>query len=309
MTLELSLRRFSLLASFAQLGGDEPPPPKIHWVGEKEAREQKPEPGQKRGGERPQKKKDTQGYRDVASVTMGEVNEAYKHYYKQLLTSPAPGWLAPNYFCMVHLAPGYTPRPPAVFGRVKTCYPADGYIQNIQELEIALPNKRGAPDLIHLRGRDVLQTPEKPVQSFCVRVRVLASQADLADFAGQEGLFFQQGFAPEFQSNYIDLLEVNEQDHKSVPWLYVIGSRWFASVPVSMQAEVREKLTKLIHWKKLVFNYHPEHLPREVRTLNRELGFKAGFTKQFLIEPETPGQVVEIVSRRFEKLFEKPMGK
>ena len=313
MTLELSFRRFSLLDSFAQLGSDEPPPsgmqPKIHWVGEKEAREEKPEPGGKRGAERPPKKKDTRGYRDLASVTLGEVNEAYTHFYDQLVTSSAPGWLAPNYFCMVHLAPGYKPRPPAVFGRVKTCYPSDGYIQNIQELEIALPRKKGAPDLIHLLGRDVFQTPEKPAQSYCVRVRVLASQEDMADFAGQEGLFHRQGFAPEFLGNYIDLLEVNEQDHASLPWLYVIGSRWFASVPVSMQAEVREKLTKLIHGKRLVFNYHPGHLPREVRTLNRELGFKVGFTKKFLIEPETPAQAAEIVSRRFEQLFEKPMGK
>lgn len=311
MTLELSLRRFSLLAPFAQLGSDEPPSSmqrKIHWVGDKEAQDQKPEPGGKRGGERP-KKKDARGYRDLTSVTLGEVDNAYNHFVNQLLPGEVPGWIAPNHFCLVHLAPKNEPRPPAVFGRVKTCYPSDGYIQNIQEFEIALPHRKHAPDIIHLHGREVLSAPDKPVQSFCVRVRFLASPDDMADFAGQENLFFQHGLVTEFQSNYINLLEVDELNHSSLPWLYVIGSRWYASVPVSMQMEVREKLARLIQWKKIVFNYHPEHLSREVRTLNRELGFKVGFTRDHLIEPETPGQVVEIVSREFEKLFKRPMGK
>jgi hypothetical protein len=74
-----------------------------------------------------------------------------------------------------------------------------------------------------------------------------------------------------------------------------------------MQPEIREKLTKLVHWNKLIFNYHPERLPREVRTLNRELGFKPGFTEIFLIEPEDAEQTVQIVSKTFDKIFNQPM--
>jgi hypothetical protein len=89
----------------------------------------------------------------------------------------------------------------------------------------------------------------------------------------------------------------------------VISSRWFASIPVSVQPEIREKLTKLIHWNKLFFNYHPElQLPREIHSLNRELGMKAGFTEHHLIEPENPQQTVQILARTFDKLFDQPMG-
>jgi hypothetical protein len=310
MALETSLRRFSLFVQLAQMGNDEPPPsgmkPKIHWVGQKTQAEQKQEPSGKRGGER-QKKKDERGYRELSSITLSEVNDAYKYYVNQLAPSPAPAWIAPNYFCMIHLKPKREDYPPAVFGRVKTSYPSDGYIQNIQELELHLPGKDRAPDLVHLRLHDILNTPSKPLQSFCVRVKFLMHPDDRAEFNAQENLFVQQGFLPEFSQNYIDLLDINEHNHSALPWLYVISSRWFASIPVSMQPEIREKLTKMVHWNMLIFNYHPEYLPHEVRTLNRELGFKPGYTDIFLIEPENPGQTVQIVSKTFEKIFSEPM--
>lgn len=311
MALETTFKRFSLFDHFAQMGNDEPPPSrmkkKIHWVGNKEPDEQKQDSGGKRSGQSP-KQKDARGYRDLASIAIGEVNEAHQYFKQQLLPSPYPAWIAPNHFCMIHLTRKREPRPSAVFGRVKTCYPSDGYAQNIQELELLLPHKDHAPDVIHLNADDILVTPGKPLQSYCVQVRFLAHPEDIADFAGQETLFFQPGYFPEFQPGFIDLLDINEHNHNSSPWLYVIGSRWFASIPVSVQPEIREQLTKIIHWDKLIFNYHPEYLPREVRTLNRELGFKVGFTKIHLIEPQDPAQTVDIVSRTFDKIFSQPMG-
>jgi len=41
--------------------------------------------------------------------------------------------------------------------------------------------------------------------------------------------------------------------------------------------------------------------------LNRELGFKAGYTNTFLIEPENPEQTVQIIARTFDKVFSQPM--
>jgi hypothetical protein len=164
------------------------------------------------------------------------------------------------------------------------------------------------PDVVHLHAEDILLKPNKPIQSYCVRVRFLATHEDIADFAEQEQIFLQQGFLPEFSTNYIDVLDVNEHNRASLPWMYVISSRWFASIPVSMQPEIREKLTKLIHWNKLIFNYHPELLlPREVHSLNRELGMKVGYTEFFLIEPENPNQTAQIVVKTFDKLFNQPM--
>ena len=312
MTLETILKPFSLFSHFAQMGNDEPPPSgmkrKIHWVGKKEAVEQKQDPGGNQNTQDPNQK-DTRGYRDLASITLGEVNDAYNYYANQLLPSPYPAWVGTNYFCMIPLVRRRTQRPPAVFGRVKTCYPSDGYVQNIQELELYLPCKDRTPDVAHLRADDILFTPNKPLQSYCVRMRFLATQADIADFAEQEQLFLQQGFLPEFSTGYIDLLDINEHNYTTLPWIYVISSRWFASIPVSIQPEIREKLTKLIHWNKVIFNYHPELLlPREVHSLNRELGMKAGYTECFLIEPEDPRQTVQIVAKTFDKIFNQPMG-
>ena len=291
------------------MGNDEPPPSgmkrKTHWVGQKQASENH-EPGGERGGKHPEQK-DARGYREISSITLGEVDAAYKYYANQLVFSPYPSWIAPNYFSMIHLVPKREPRPPAVFGRIKTCYPSDGYVQNLQELELLLPVKDHEPDVVHLRAIDILNTPERPLQSYCVRVKFLAVEEDINDFMGRETLFLQQGFAPEFSSAYIDLLDINEHNHQSLPWMYVVSSRWFASIPVSMQPEIREKLTKLIHWDKLIFNYHPEYLPREIRTLNRELGFKPGYTEIFLIEPENPEQTLQIVSKTFDKLFTIPI--
>lgn len=309
MALETSLRRFSLFALLAQLGNGEPPPSgmqrKLHWVGQKTQSEQKQETGGESGGGH--QKKDQHGYRELSSITLSEVNDAHKYYADQLLPSPAPAWIAPSYFCIVHLLPNRDERPPAVFGRVQTSYPGDGYIQNVQELELRLPGRERSPDLLRLRAHDILNTPNKPLQSFCVRVRFYLHSDDQAEFGEHQSLFLQRGYRPEFSQSFIDLLEINEHNQISSPWLYVMSSRWFASIPVSMQPEIREKLTKLVHWNKLIFNYHPEYLPREFRTLNRELGFKPGFTDIFLIEPENPVQTVEIVSRTFDKLFEQPM--
>ena len=194
-----------------------------------------------------------------------------------------------------------------MFGRVKTCYPSDGHIHNIQDMELYFPNKNRKPDTVLLRAEDILLDHAKPVQSYCVRVKFFASPEDIADFDQFENLFLEQGFIPEFTPGYIDLLDMNEHDHALYPWLYVFGSRWLASIPESVRPEIREKLKSLIQWNKLIFNYHPERLPTEIRSLNRELGYKAGFTDIFIIEPEDPQQTVKILQSTFEKIFQQPI--
>jgi len=310
MTLGLGYQKFSLLSLLAQKGGDDSLPSgmkrKIHWVGKKEPVEQKPDLNPNQGGKTP-KNRNQQGYRELSSVTLGEVSDSYEHYANQFSPSPLPGWLAPNQFCMIHLKQKRDHRPPAIFGRVKVCYPSDGYAQNIQELELLLPSKDRAPDLIHLSVNDILFTPEKPIQTFCLRVRFLVSPEDLNEFSGIEDLCFQEGFFPEYSTGYVNFFDINEHNHTSLPWMYLISSRWFASIPNSIQPEIREKLLKLIQWNRLIGNYHPElMMPREVHSLNRELGFKPGFTDFFLIEPENPKQTVDIISRMFNQRFQQP---
>jgi len=247
------------------------------------------------------------GYRDLASLTLGDVHDAYDFFKSQLLPSPYEAWVNTNYFCMLELVRRRDGRPPVFFGRVKTCYPSDGYIHNIQDMELYFPNKNRKPDTVLLRAEDILLDPGKPVQSYCARVKFFASPEDRTDFDQYENLFLEKGFIPEFTTGYLDLLDMNEHEHATYPWLYVIGSRWLASIPDSVQPEIRERLKGLVQWNKLIFNYHPERLPTGIRSLNRELGYKAGFTDIFLIEPETPQQTAQIVSSTFEKLFQQPI--
>lgn len=301
MALEIALRSSLLLPRFLQAGDGEPR--KAHWVGNKESthRGRSQDSGGQNNNETP-KKKTSRGYRDLSTITLGEVDEAYKFFANQLLPSPYPSWIAQNYFCMMHLADRGDDYPPAVFGRVKTCYPSDGQIQNIREMELSFPRKEGKPDTVLLRAGDVLSA-----ESYCVRVKFLVSAEEAAEFAEHGDLLAQQGFIPEISASYIDLLENNEHNHMSLPWLFVIGSRWFASIPESIQPDVREKLAKLTYWSKLIFNYHPEYLNRGIRTLNRELGYKAGFTDHVLIEPEDPRQTAQIVAKMFEVIFKQGM--
>jgi len=306
MSLETILKRSLFSLAFIQTGNDEPRKP--HWVGDKPSTptQQGQTPGGKRG-EGPKPGPDTRGYRDLASLTLGEVNHAYHFFKSQLLPSPYESWLATNSFCTLELVRKRDGRPPVVFGRVKTCYPSDGYIHNIQDMELYFPNKDRKPDTVLLRAEDILLDRAKPVQSYCLRVKFFASPEDMADFDQFENLFLDKGFIPEFTTGYIDLLDMTEHDHAAYPWLYVIGSRWLASIPESVQPEIREKLKSLIQWNRLIFNYHPERLPTEIKSLNRELGYKVGFTDIFLIEPETPQQTIKIVQSTFEKIFQQPI--
>jgi hypothetical protein len=306
MTLEFSLYSPLILPRFLQAQKDESRRD-IHWVGQKSdgGQNQNAQGGMNNAGP---KRPDPRGYRDLASVTLGEVNDAYKHFASQLQPTTHESWVAANYFCMLHLVRKRDGRPPAIFGRVRTCYPSDGYIHNIQDMELLLPHRDGAPDVIYLQVEDILHQPNKPVESYYIGVKFLASPEDIADFKRFKALFTEQGFFPDFQTGYIELLEMNEFNHGSLPWIYVIGSRWFATIPESVQPEIRASLLNLLRWNRTVLNYHPERLPSGVRTLNRELGFKAGFTETFLIEPEDTGQTLQKVVSTFDRIFGQPIG-
>jgi hypothetical protein len=311
MMLELALKRSLFPSPFAQKGDDSTPPSgmkRIHWVGDKKPTPPEQDQGGKQKNVQPEKMqfRDARGYRELSSITLGDVNDAHKYFESQLLPSPFPAWLGANHFCMIDLVRKHG-HPPAIFGRVKTCYPSDGYVDNIEVMELYFPHKEGAPDILLLHTEDIRHHPQKPVQNYCLRVKFLAAQEDITDFNGNENLFLEQGFRSEFETGFLDLLDIHERHKPTLPWMYVISSRWFAAIPESVRAEVREQLGKLIRWNKLIFNYHPEHLPNEVKSLNRELGLKAGFTDVSLFEPETPQQTAQIVASTFEKIFQQPM--
>lgn len=305
MALETALRRFSLLPRFIQSGNGESR--EAHWLGNKHQQPTTPQPDSPQGGqeERPPQRVDPRGYRDLASITLGEVDEVYQYFKSQLIASPTEAWIAKNYFCYLPVKRRGGERPPAVFGRVKTCFPSDGYMDNIAELEMYFPQPGAAPNVLHLQGHDF--SPRGPVQSYCVGVKLYVTEDEMADFRGAENIFIERGFAPIYENGYLDLLEVHEQNQSVLPWMYVVGSGWFASIPDSVQGEAREHLRNLVRWNKTVFNYHPRRYSLQHRSLNEELDYQYGFTEHYLLAPQDTDQVLKKVEERFGEIFMRGM--
>ena len=308
MTFEIALRRSLLLPSFIQYGDDEPRPvDRAHIIGKSKAQDISGKHNQGGNNDHDSKpgKYDARGYRRLNSITLGEVKSAYEFYKNQLMPTHHASFIATNHFYMLDLAQRERTSPAAVFGRVNISHPGNGELQNIREMELLFPHKEGKPDKINLHPRDIL--PHGNIQSYCIRVKFLGTEEDMADFTRSEALFFDEGFAFDFEPGYLDLIDLDESKRDEFPWFHVIGSRWFASVPYSMQEEVRSGLKKLIEWNRIILNYHPDHTLYDVYSLNRELGFQYGFTKIVLIEPRDPAQTLQIIQPTFEKIFAQPI--
>jgi len=290
-----------------QTGNGEPR--KAHWLGNKQSTtsQQNQNPGGQ--DDRPPKHPDTGGYRALATITLGEVEDVYHHFKDQLISAPVEAWVAKNYFCQVPLQRKGTDRPPVVFGRVKTCYPSDGYINNIEEMEMYFPRHAlsgsAAPDVLHIRSGDI--SLQKPTPSYCVGVKFYISEEEMKDFSQSENIFIEKGFAPIYQTGYLDLLDVNEHNHSALNWLHVIGSSWFASIPDSVQPEIREQLRNLVRWNKVIFNYHPRRYSLQYQTLNEELDFNYGFTEHFLVAPQDTGQTLKKIEESFGQILMRGM--
>jgi hypothetical protein len=298
MALETGFRRWGLLPGFIQTGNEEPR--KAHWLGNKQSTDQKQDQNQGGNEGGAPKRPDRRGYRSLSSVTLGEVEDAYNHFIAQLVPSPAEGWIAKNYFCQLPLK-RHSEGPPLVFGRVKTIYPSDGHIHNIEEMEMYFPHMDAAPDVLHIQSQDL--SLQRPAQSYCVGVKFYVSPDEMADFSQSENIFIEKGFAPLYENGYLDLLDMNEQTRSSLPWLHVIGSSWFASVPDSVQPEVREHLRNIVRSGNLIFNYHPRRHALRYLSLNEELDFNFGFTEHYLVAPQNTEQMLRKVEESFAGIF------
>ena len=299
MALETAFRQLGWLPGFIQTGNGEPR--KAHWLGNKQST--KPDQDQHGGrhDEPAPQRPDPRGYRSLSSLTLGELEDAYHHFASQLVPAPAEGWVAKNYFCQLPLKRRGGDRPPLVFGRVKTLYPSDGHIHNIEEMELYFPRWAAAPDVLHIQAHDLAL--EKPSQSYCVGVKFYLSPEEMADFSQSENIFIEKGFAPLYDNGYLDLLDVNDQGHTALPWLHVIGSEWFASIPDSIQPEIRAHLRDLLLSTKVIFNYHPRRHALRYLSLNEEMDFNYGFTEHFLVAPQNTEQTLKKVEESFGEIF------
>jgi len=306
MALETAFRRLGFLPDFIQTGNGEPR--KAHWLGDKSKPSATPGSDQKQGGndDPPRRRPDPRGYRSLASLTLGEVEDAYSYFKTQLVASPAEGWIAKNYFCTLPLKRRGEDRPPLVFGRAKTVYPADGHIHNIEEMELYFPRTDAPPDVLHLRAHDIAL--EKPGQTYCVGVKFYVSEHEMADFSQSENIFIEKGFAPLYENGTLDLLDVNEQNDSALPWIQVVGSEWFASIPDSLQEEIRVNLRELVRRGHILFNYHPRRHALRYLSLNEELDFNYGFSEHVLVAPQNTEQTLKKVEESFSEIVMQGIG-
>jgi hypothetical protein len=296
MSLFGVVKRFSLLPGLIQTGNGEPR--KAHFLGKDKATslDRKQDPGGQRGDDpKPPK---TGPYRSLDTITLGEVDEVYRHFQSQLIASPNEAWIAKNYFVSLPLKRKGDGRPSAMFGRVKTCFPSEGYVTNVEELEIYFPRRDGVPDVLHLFSDEIAS--QKPVASYCIGVRCFLSDQEKDDFSLWENSFASRGFTPLYASDPMQLYEMNEQNHVAFPWLNVVGSEWLA---LNAGEKVRERLRDLLYWNKVVLNYHPKRYSLQYRSLNEELDFNYGFSERFVITPQSPDQALQKVEQRFGDMF------
>lgn len=192
----------------------------------------------------PQGRKDKQKYLPLTDLTLGEVEDAIKLFEYQLVPAHE-NWIGKNAFCQITLK-RKRGQPPMVFGRVKTCYPSDGVLDNIEELEMYFPRKEGIPDIVHIHKDEISRRSQIQVQSYFVRVCVLASAEEKAELAESASMLSMNGFYPEFESGFLDILDLNEGNQTMNPQLYVIGSPWFKTASASLHVEMQAKLKEMI---------------------------------------------------------------
>ncbi len=295
-----ALRQLSLLPGLVQTGNGEPR--KAHFLGKDKATSL--EPRQDQGGKRDDgpKQSKTGPYRALDTITIGDVDEVYRYFQSQLVSSSNDSWIARNYFCSLPLKRKGDGRPSAVFGRVKTCFPSEGHVLNVDEMEVYFPRKDGVPDVLHLFGDDVAL--HKPVASYCMGVKCFVSEQEKADFSLWENSFASRGFTPLYTSDPLRLYEMNEQNHVSYPWLYLIGSEWLA---LNAGEPIRERLRDLVYWNKVILNYHPKRYSLQYRSLNEELDFNYGFSERVVLTPRSPDQALQKVEEGFAAMFMKGM--
>jgi hypothetical protein len=233
------------------------------------------------------------------------VSDALEHFIPQRVASPSTGWIARNYFCQLPVRRKSEDQSPVLFGRVKTTFPGDGNVQNIEQMELYFPNIDRGPDLLNIRRNDIHW--QNPVQTYCVGVKMYLSEAEMADFSQSENIFVEKGFAPIYETGYLDLLEMNEHNYASILWMNVIGSEWFAGIPDSVQPEIRERIRDLADWGLTILNYHPRRTSLKYLSLNDELDFNYGYTKHFLFTPQDTGQALQKVDEIFGEAFTRGM--
>ena len=298
MTLELRLRKFSFLPGWIQTGNGEPR--KAHIVGKSEPTAVgNQDPG--RRNDHSAREQRTGKFRPLTSISLGEVDHALRYFLPQMVASPLDGWIARNYFCQLPVKQKIDEQSPVVFGRVTTSYPAEGNVQNIEQMEMLFPNAGHSPDLLSIRRSDM--DWQRPVQSYCVGVRMYLSEAERDDFSRSDNIFIEKGFAPLYETGYLSLLDMSDHDHDSLLWLSVIGSEWLASIPDSLLPEMHQHLREMAGWGNLLLNYHPKRYALRYPSLNDELDFNFGFTKHFLLTPQDTNQVLHVADKKVSEIL------
>ncbi len=314
MIFETAFKRLLFLPELLQFGEKKPRPPKpkgifSHLMGGEGAEyfeEGKTPGGQNDPGPENGGKYDARGCRKLWMIAPGEVQDAFTLYEKQLILTDDGAVIKKNSFYTLPMLK-YSGAPSFLFGRVTVSMPTDGYLQDVQEVELAFPQAGGKPERVVVEPHNV--DTQNQIQSYRIRMKFYGTEDDRADFSRHERKFAEVGFAFDFSDNFTELLELDPLERESLPWFHVIGSRWFSAVPHSWQEDVRKKLNWLCAQETLILNYHPSHAPADVNNLNDELDYTYRLSDFYLSDLKKPEQIIYMVKTIFNKIFMDPASK
>lgn len=301
MTIEITLRPSFTFPRVLQARKKEPS--RAHWVGQGPATKQDNAVNQEPPKNDFQDGENEQGNNSLSVISLSDVDNVLKTFKHQL--KPAgDNWIAINHFCTLPLTDKGDGRPPMIFGRVKTAFPSDGHLENVEQLALQFPYPGRKPQSLRIHRDDISRYSTVHAQDFHIRVQVKAFEDVSVEFDGLERVFSNLGFSPDFNSEFYDLLDMNDQNQSEYPWLYVIDSRWFSSISESLFYEITGKLKEMLNWGKTIINYHPRWLAQDIPSLNDVLELKYRLTKHYLTQPGTSKETADVISILFDERFD-----
>jgi hypothetical protein len=173
-------------------------------------------------------------------------------------------------------------------------------------MELLFPRFDLPPGLVTLKGgTEILaDTPERPSESYYVRVKLFVSEDDQKELQVQEAEFRERGFDTEFVSTHENLFyfhALEQADMIEMPWVIIIGSRWLSELDKNEYPTVTSNLFNLLMLNRVIINYRPERVMPLKKIININV------RPNLFEEVESSEDIVNAVEQKFWDMFMYPV--
>ncbi|MFT3895294.1 MAG: hypothetical protein QM730_27025 [Anaerolineales bacterium] len=243
---------------------------------------------------------------DLTEVTDTDVEMAMQFFGPQLRTAWDHNLIKKQRFCTIRLVGNGGPA--VIFGRVSTCYPHDGEIRSIRQMDILFPRLETEPAIVTVTEKDILSDDfGDPPTSYLFRIQILGDAEDGSEFEGKDEDFQKKGFSAELNYEFDDLQSFHIQSDEqkfSMPWVYVISSRWISMLPKDIYAVVFANLKNILMQRnRIIINYHPDGYS----SLNKVFKLRPGVSPIWFHDADTVDDVLDITEQTFNSLIMRPL--